>query len=204
MPFLEGYATGLALIVLIGPVLFVLLQATWSRGRAHGLAVAFGIFVSDILAVLLCAYGAGPHLDSPAVRPWLVWGGAALLLGFGLGALKGPALAPPRPPRLELAGLAGDFARGFFVNFVNPFVFMVWLGLIGAATQRHGFDRDLAAYLAGCLLGILTLDVAKALLAERLKVLLRPLVLRRVMQVAGVALIAFALRLAWLGVAGRA
>lgn len=197
MPFVEGYATGLALIVLIGPVLFVLLQATWARGRSNGLAVAFGIFVSDVIAVLLCAFGVGPYLESPAVRPWLAWGGAALLLGFGVSALRGPPTTSPRPAPIKWAGLAGDFARGFAVNFINPFVFMVWIGLIGAATQRHGFGRALAAYLGGCLLGILTLDVTKVVLAERLRVLLKPTVLRRIMRVAGVALVAFAIRLIW-------
>ena len=81
MPLLEGYLTGLALIVLIGPVLFVLLRATLERGRPHGFAVALGIFVSDVIAVLLCTLGLARFLRDGQVQMWLALGGGGPWLG---------------------------------------------------------------------------------------------------------------------------
>jgi len=199
MAFLEGYATGLALIMLIGPVLFVLLGATLERGRGPGFAVALGIFVSDIVAVLLCTFGVAPHLQAPGVARWLALGGGALLLGFGVFYLVAPGVKAARDVKLDARGWLGFFVRGFGVNFVNPFVFMVWIGIIGAATVRHGFDLDLAWFLSGTLLGILTLDSLKVIFAHRIRPLLAPRVLRILFGVSGVVLVGFGLRLVYAG-----
>ena len=57
MAFIEGYLLGLLLIVLIGPVLFVLLNITLTQGRRHGIAVALGICMSDLGLVWLLFQG---------------------------------------------------------------------------------------------------------------------------------------------------
>lgn len=200
MPFLEGYVAGLALIVLIGPVLFVLLQATLERGRGPGFAVALGIFVSDITAVLLCTFSVARFLQDPGVERWLALGGAALVLGFGVWYLVAPGVKAAQDVKLNARGWLGFFIRGFGVNFINPFVFMVWIGIIGAATVRHGYDLDLAWFLTGTVLGILTLDSLKVVFAHRIRPLLAPRVLKIVFRVSGVLLVGFGLRLLYVGV----
>lgn len=199
MAFLEGYVTGLALVVLIGPVLFVLLQATLERGRGPGFAVALGIFVSDIVAVVLCTLGVARYLQDPGVERWLALGGGALLLGFGLRYLLAPGVKGATDVKLDARGFVGFFTRGFAVNFINPFVFMVWIGIVGAATVRHGYDGDLAWFLAGTVLGIFTLDSAKVIFAHRIRPLLAPRVLKTVFRISGVLLLAFGLRLLFVG-----
>ena len=202
MAFVEGYLTGLALIVLIGPVLFVLLQNTFAGGRGPGLAVAFGIFVSDVVAVAICALGFARFLQSEAVQPWIAGGGGALLLGFGVRYLLAPAIDRLAEGPVTTTGLASAFVKGFLVNFVNPFVFAVWLGIIGAATARHGYDVDLLWFLTGAVLGILTLDVSKVLLAHRIRPLLAPRRLQWAFRISGVLLVGFGLRLLVLAVVG--
>ncbi len=196
MPFLEGYALGLALIVLIGPVLFVLLQSTLERGRAPGFAVALGILVSDILAVLLLSLGAAQLLSQPEAQSWLGIAGGLMLLSFGLlYLLRAPARAAPEQRGLGARSLAGFFAKGFLVNFVNPFVFLVWLGIIAAGTSVHGDGAELAWFLTGTIAGIFTLDSLKVLLADRLRPLLEPAALRVAFRLSGVLLLAFGARL---------
>ncbi len=203
MAFVEGYLSGLGLIVLIGPVLFVLLRSTLERGRAQGMAVAIGIFVSDVLAVALCALGAATFLRRPDVEPWLALAGGALLVGFGVNSWRAPAKAS----RAEIPGgaarLTGFFVRGFLVNFVNPFVFMVWLGIIAAASLRHGYGAGLFWFMAGSVLAVLTLDVSKVLLAHKIRPLLSPKALRMVLRVSGALLLAFGARLVLVGLGVR-
>ncbi len=202
MAFLEGYVAGLALIVLIGPVLFVLLQATLERGRPSGFAVAVGIFVSDVVAVALCALGVARYLQDPGVERWLALGGGALLLGFGVRYLLAPGVKAAQDVRLDARGWFGFFGRGFLVNFVNPFVFMVWIGIIGAATVRHGYDLDLVWFLTGTVLAVFTLDSLKVVFAHRIRPLLAPRVLKIVFRVSGVLLVGFGLRLVYVALRG--
>lgn len=203
MAFFEGYAVGLALIVLIGPVLFVLLKSTLERGAPQGLSVAFGIFVSDIIAVVLCAFGVVQFLQQPQVLPFFVYGGGLLLLVLGSRYILAPAIHTDSKDYQTGTSLLGFFAKGFLVNFVNPFVFMVWIGITGAATVRYGFGWELAWFLTGVLLGIFTLDVTKVFLAQRIKPLLKPRWLKICFRVSGFALVAFALRLFFLGYTGE-
>lgn len=195
MPFFEGYVAGLALIVLVGPVLFVLLGATLERGTASGLAVAAGIFASDILAVSITALGLAEVLVSPGVLPWVAVVGGAMLLGFGARNLLASPPSQDTVPLKSTAGLIGFFTKGFLVNFVNPFVFMVWLGIVAAAGARHGTESGLVWFLAGTVLGILTLDTLKVVFASRIKRLLSPKVLRLVYRGSGTVMCLFGVRL---------
>jgi threonine/homoserine/homoserine lactone efflux protein len=195
MAFLEGYLVGLALIVLIGPVLFVLLGSTLEHGRLYGFAVAIGIFTSDIVAVGLCALGLGPWLQGPAASFWLALLGGCLLAGLGLRYLIWPRLGDPKPARPTAAGWLQHFTKGFLVNFVNPFVFAVWLGITTLAVERHGYDLDLALFLAGAVLGILSLDTAKVLLAHRIRPWLRSARMTLAFRLSGLLLLGFGLRL---------
>ena len=75
-------------------------------------------------------------------------------------------------PRLQLRGLT-ELWSGFAVNFINPFVFFVWLGIISVASQRHPIDLYRVMFLGSCIAGILTLDLLKVHFAQRLRALLR-------------------------------
>jgi threonine/homoserine/homoserine lactone efflux protein len=174
MAFLEGYALGLALVVLIGPVLFVLLGVTLENGRASGLAVAAGIFTSDILVVLISALGFAGILVDPVLTPWIGVLGGGLLVSLGVRYLVTPPGAAGFPSSSTAQGLLGAFVKGFLVNFVNPFVFAVWLGIIAFAGARYGIGTGLALFLTGSVLAVLTLDTLKVLLASRIKRLLGP------------------------------
>ena len=193
---LEGYAVGLSLVVLIGPVLFVLMNATLAHGRASGLAVAFGIFLSDVLIVSLCYSGSAGVSLSPALTWWLSALGALLLALMGLRYLSAPPMTvtSATPPALSLFKC---FSQGVAVNLINPFVFLVWFGIIGLARQRYPEAQAQVIYLSAVTFGILTLDVSKALLAHTLAPLLTPKGLKRLQRASGVALLMFSVRVLW-------
>ena len=196
MSFFQGYLAGLALIVLIGPVLFVLIQATLEYGKASGFMVAFGIFVSDIIAVLLVAYGASGFFQDADNQFWLALGGGAILLGLGIKYVISPGMKEPKELKVTRKDLLGFFIKGFAVNFINPFVFMVWIGIIGGADADP--EINLFWFLSGTLLGILTLDSLKVVFAHKIRPLLQPKVLKVIFRISGILLILFGLwALAW-------
>ena len=174
MMFLEGYLVGLGLILLIGPVFFTLLQSTLQYDYKSGLAVAWGIFVSDVVCVLLCSYGAAPLLEQKHNQLIFSCLGAVILFGFGLKFLIKPSLNFETSLQLKATDYVGFFAKGFLVNFVNPFVFLVWISIIGMATTKYELQQQVNIYLIGVLLGILTTDTLKALFAHNIKILLEP------------------------------
>ncbi len=195
MVFLEGYLVGLGLVVLIGPVFFTLLSATLQHGQKGGLTVALGIFISDILCVLLCSFGWSTFFQDTSNQFYIGIVGAALLLGFGLGYILRPTPSIEQSFPLKASNYAGFFTKGFLVNFVNPFVFLVWLSIIGMASNKYGFNRQLAVFLTAALLGILTTDSLKAIFAHKIKRFLTPTVFRIIHKGIGWALMGFGLLL---------
>lgn len=171
--FLHGFAVGLPLALLIGPVLFTLLQGSLRHGWRGGLAAAIGIIVSDIIMVEMLLWGLGDWLLKPHVQLWL--GGMAIFLLLGLGIryllTKGPISLETQKVGAKQVG--GWFMQGFLVNFVNPFVFAVWIGFLALATESHG-EIGRRAFMWGILASIFITDSAKAFFAGRLLRLLTP------------------------------
>lgn len=199
MTFIEGYLTGLALIIFIGPVFFTLIQSTLEYGVKSGLSVALGIFFSDVICVLLLyGFGASDFFTNPDNKLLLGIIGAIILIGLGLKYALRPVLNTEVDLSLKTADYLKFFTKGFLVNFVNPFVFVVWMGIIGFASNSHPGHMGLSIYLAGTLLGILTTDSFKAIFAHKIKGLLQPVWLERTYRVIGIALILFGVRMLFL------
>ena len=61
----QGLALGLALALSLGPSFFALIQTSTKRGFRPALGLAFGIFLSDVLCVLLAYVGVAQFFDNP-------------------------------------------------------------------------------------------------------------------------------------------
>lgn len=197
MAFIEGYGVGLAMIIFIGPVFFTLLKSALNYGFWAGMMVALGIFMSDVVCVALCALGAVPFFKNTDNQFYLALGGSVILFGLGLKYLLKPNVHGGDEVKLHAGHYTAYFTKGFLVNFVNPFVFLVWISIIGLAQGKYGSGQDLWVFLAAALLGILTTDTLKVVFADKVKVLIQPRYLFRAYQLIGVLLIGFGVRLLW-------
>lgn len=197
MPFLEGLAWGLATALLLGPVFFTLLRAALDHGFRGGAVVAAGIIASDVAALLICASGARAMSGAPMNEQALALAGGALLFALGLVyLLKRPHTGPPKNTMRKRDAL-GLFTSGFLVNFVNPFVFAVWTGLVLHATNAYSEADDRAVFYGAVLMGILASDLLKAWFAPRLARLLSVKVLMWVHRCVAVLLLLSSIRLLW-------
>ncbi len=196
MPFVEGFGIGLLLMFVVGPVFFTLLHTALSKGLFVGYSLALGIFISDVICVLLCVYGASEILKNPDNHFYLGMLGGLLLLFFGTNYLfkpPTPSLIPSDNPDNSRYYIA--FTKGFAVNFLNPTVFVIWLSIIGNASGKYGFGGKLAIYMSGTLSAIFMTDMLKATFAAKLSGILNKKWLIRFFRSVGFLLIFFGLRL---------
>lgn len=196
--FFEGYLWGLAMVAFIGPVFFTLLKGALQYGFKSGFAVALGIFVSDVVAVAICYLGAETaekFFTNPENQFYISLLGASILLGMGIKYIAKPSLETDAEIKLKTSDYLNFFIKGFLVNFVNPFVFVVWISLIGYESTRYGLGIDLIIFLSAALLGILTTDTLKAAFAHKIKSFLKPNILLWTYRVIGGVLIIFGCRL---------
>lgn len=195
MVFFEGFLIGLAMVVFIGPVFFTLLKSALNYGFWAGMMVALGIFFSDVVCVGLCSFGAIPFFENTENQFYLAIGGSVILFGLGLKYLFKPNVNVDEQVKLHAGHYTAYFTKGFLVNFVNPFVFLVWISVIGLAQGKYGNSDDLWIFLGAALFAILVTDSLKVVFADHIKKFIQPKFLLRAYQVIGVVLIGFGVRL---------
>jgi threonine/homoserine/homoserine lactone efflux protein len=216
---IQGVILGLSLSLMAGPLLFAIVQAGIERGFRAGLAVAFGIWVSDILYILLVRYGVGTLSALTALPNFRLWAGltgGVILVLFGLAGLMtrntktGEAHDTPvdrlldametpetpagqgKRPHWTTLGLPGYWLRGFLLNLINPFTVFFWLGIASAVVIPNNWNGRETLFFFGGMMGVLALtDTAKAYAARQVRRWLTPMHTHRLKQTIGLAMVVF-------------
>jgi len=196
MSFIEGYAIGLAMIIFVGPVFFLLLNSSIQSGTKAGVAVALGIVFSDIICVGLCWYGLSAFINMQQNQFWFGVIGSVILLVLGISYLVKKAIII-NDSSINSKRIHSFFWKGFSVNFFNPFVFAVWIGIYEYGAAKYDFIA-LFLFLAAVLLGILTIDLLKVFLSKKIKKYISTQKLDIFFKITGLILIFFSFRLFYL------
>lgn len=211
---IQGVLLGLSLSFMVGPLLFAIMQASLDRGFRAGIALAAGIWASDILYLYLIYRWVDALAALAALPNFTFWAGlfgSTVLVVFGVGTLinrKVPvadehnttadrvldALDGPEPPGTEHNwtrwGYPGYALRGFLLNTINPFTVFFWLGLASAVVVTNKWTpRESVAFFGGMLFSLIVTDVLKAYAAKRVRSFLNPRHIRRLQQGIGIALL---------------
>ncbi len=197
MSFIEGYAIGLGMIIFVGPVFFLLLNSSFQSGTAAGAAVALGIIVSDIVCVGLCYYGLSSFINLEDNQFWVGVIGSIIVFILGVNYLIKKAKITTEVS-INTRGLQTFFIKGFSVNFFNPFVFVVWIGIFNYGQQQYPETQSLSVFLTAVLLGILTTDLLKVFLSGKVKRFISVQRLTTFFRITGIILILFSIRLLYL------
>jgi threonine/homoserine/homoserine lactone efflux protein len=198
----DGVKVGLILCFMIGPIFFALIQTGMEEGFRAGAMMGLGIWLSD-LAFILVAYSGvafiGRLLEGRVFPVVMGLVGSVLLIGFGLVAiLRRPNFRYYRLPQTHrTSSYLTLWLKGFLLNSVNPFTIFFWLGLMSAVILKNS-DANLhdSLYFFSGVIGIIVMtDIAKILLAKRIRRILRPRRLLWLRRISGGALILFGLTL---------
>ncbi|MCB0542882.1 MAG: LysE family transporter [Saprospiraceae bacterium] len=201
---IQGIFLGLSLSFMVGPLLFAILQAGIERGFRAGLAVAGGIWFSDVLYVIAVQYGMETMAAVTALPNFKVWAGLAggmLLVAFGIGNLFIKKTAASEDPQYERAAPARRqrsyfqyWMKGFLLNTVNPFTVFFWIGIAGAVLIPGGWGtRELLLFFGGMLGTLVITDTLKAYAAKRIRCFLTPRHTQWVQRSIGFILVLFGL-----------
>jgi threonine/homoserine/homoserine lactone efflux protein len=180
---IQGVIWGISLSFMIGPLLFSIIEAGIAQGFRAGLAVAIGIWLSDVLYVAAVMSGVEILAGLTALPGFKLWSGiigGCLLVAFGLGSLlkayKKAQLNHPENGRKQPAYSWLEYCmRGFLVNTVNPFTVFFWLSIVGAVVIPNGWNNDQTLWFFCSMLGTLVItDTLKAYAAREISRFLTP------------------------------
>ncbi len=198
----QGIQLGLVLAILVGPLLFALVQISLEQGSRSGLMVGAGIWISDLLYILAVYFGM-TYVDR--LVQWhsfeftLGLAGAVVLLAVGINNFVKPA--PKFQDHLEDLSRYDSYwslwLKGFLINTINPFTVFFWVSVMtGVVLDQELTGGESTLFFSGILGVIITTDSLKVFLAKKIRHKLKEGHFQWIRWIAGGALIVFAIILA--------
>ena len=201
---LQGMGVGVILAILMGPILFALIQTGLEEGFRAGAMVGLGIWVSDFLFIASVYFGVA-YVESLTQWPYfeLVLGlaGGFILTAFGIGTWlasspKIPFSASDDKSINKLPTRTSSYfslwLKGFLINTINPFTFFFWLGLMGSVIIEDNLTpKDAILYFVGIMITIITTDALKVVLAKKIRRWLNAKHILLIRRISGTALVIF-------------
>ena len=188
----KGMMVGLPFVFVLGPALFAILQTSITKGFYSGTQFAFGIALSDIMILSLCYLGASFFVENRFFQILLGIFGSIFMLLYGLYLFFKKAHPKHKrhkehdlPVPINWKGVFSEVGKGFFMNTVNPFLWLLWLSFISAWTAG-GTAMQAVCFIAGIEIVLLPCDILKAYFANKLTKALSETVVHRINQVAGI------------------
>jgi len=191
---ISGIKYGLFLTILVGPLVFALIQAGVERGFRAGTMIGFGIWISDLLFILAVYYG---FTYVQSVTEWQYFeltvglAGGIILIFTGLFTLLSKT-----PDINQSKKISGTYfalwIKGFVINTLNPFTVFFWVLVMTTVVADQAYtSKQSFLFFAGILGTIMLTDTLKVLLAKRLRHYLQVHHLIWVRRITGLALIIF-------------
>jgi len=202
--FFEGILLGLTLVTFFGfgPAFFALVQTSIHRGFGPAALLAIGIFLNDVVMVVLCLMGAVQIVTAPSNYLWFGISSGVILIIFGLVTYTRKVSSPSEsaddevdlPVQMKGPSWFTYIAKGFFMNIVNPFVWIFWVGVVVGISARMGGDETrLTTFFSGTLITVLLGDLLKAYGAYSIKRFFTSRMIGLLNKIAGIGLIIFGL-----------
>lgn len=197
MPELILSAIGLGLmlsLVFIGPVFFLLIETSLSRGHRHALALDLGVITGDILLIAIAFYSSHDLLEIIDRHPSFYRITAFIILIYGLYMIMSKT-------RMHLAGeeklIASNYFRtflnGFLLNVINIGVVVFWIITVISIHTQYPDTGDFVIYMAVVLATFFSIDLLKIYLARLFHDKFSPALVNRIRAIVGSILLIFSI-----------
>ena len=197
---LNAIPIGVGLAFMIGPVFFVLLETSATKGFRAAVIFDLGVILADIVFVYFAYYGSHTLLEKIKDDPRLFILGGGILFVYGLFTYfkrRKPIITDEDLVIVEKQNYLNLLLKGFFLNFINIGVLAFWLGMVVVISPNLEMDdARIFKYFAAILIAYFLTDIIKILLAKQLKSKLTPIVIRKIKRGMGIALMIFGIVLA--------
>lgn len=199
--YINAVILGFGLAFMVGPVFFVLIETSITKGARAALIFDLGVVLSDVIFILIAYYGSRTLLEKIKDDPRLYVIGGVILIAYGIYTFfykKSKKIVTDKElVVVESNNYLGLFFKGLFLNLINIGVFVFWLAIVIAISSSLQMDESkIFNYFLIVILTFLLTDFAKIIASKQLKKKLTPAVLRKIRQVIGVFFIIFGIVLA--------
>ena len=184
---------GFFLAFMIGPVFFVLIETSVTKGFRAAVIFDLGVIIADIIFIGVAYFSSFQLLENLSNQPGLYVFGGTILAVYGL------IIFLKKPKRNDLKAQLSNsfkvnytelFIKGFLLNFINVGVLIFWLGII--IVTGPSLENDINrfyVFFGSLIVAYFITDLFKILLAKQLKKRLTPKIILKIKKLLGIILL---------------
>jgi len=196
---LKGLTLGLLLTISVGPVIFSIIKQSLNSGHRGGIAFILGVSASDITLVLVSNVFTQLFGYLVKHKSFIGIAGSLFLIAMGIYFIffKKVKVDDSGVQVLQLSkkDYVKTFLSGYFMNTLNPAVFIFWLTTSTTLITLTVENRIIA--FVTCLVFVLATDLLKVMMAQKIRKKLTPHNIQILSRINGLVLLGFGFVLLW-------
>ncbi len=196
---LLGIPWGLFLSFMIGPVFFILIETSITKGFKAAFVFDFGVIVADMVFIAIAYLGSYRLIQNLKDKPSLFIFGGMVMLVYGFISFLNLKKIKGIKYKFEKTDMTKKnyfklFLKGFFLNIINIGVLGFWLAIIISVGPKLDLQPfRMLTFFTTVIISYLLVDCVKMLLAKQLKSKLTPLNILKIKKGICVVLMIFGL-----------
>ncbi|MBZ4043582.1 LysE family translocator [Flavobacterium hibisci] len=177
---LAGLPWGLVLSFMVGPVFFVLLETSITKGFRSAIVFDLGVVLGDIFFIAIAYLGSYRLISSLKDDPALFIFGGIIMLSYGIiSFLKLKKVEKINDEEIDRDILKRNygslFVKGFLLNVINIGVLGFWLAVIISVGPKLQMQTPrMMTFFTSVIITYLLVDCLKIVLAKQLKTKMTP------------------------------
>jgi threonine/homoserine/homoserine lactone efflux protein len=208
--FIQAFSIGFLLSVMIGPIFFLLLETSITKGFRSALALDLGVLISDIVYVLIAVMFVEQIKGLIAGNKVMfsIIGGSIFVIYGVINLMKKVAILDTQ----KLEGIDANIdsskqhnntkdyvflgLKGFVLNFANPMVIFYWVSVASVANNAVPDKNSTTwafVFLGVVLLTFFSIDVLKIIAAKKIRPLVNQTLLNGLNRLIGIVFTLFGL-----------
>ena len=194
---LAGLPWGLFLSFMVGPVFFILLETSITKGFRAAIVFDFGVVLGDIFFIAVAYLGSYRLIQSLKDKPALFIFGGIIMLAYGIISFvrlkKEEKINDEEIDRDIIKRNYGSlFVKGFLLNVINIGVLGFWLAVIISIGPKLEMQNSrMITFFTSVIITYLLVDCIKILLAKQLKSKMTPNNILKIKKIISIVLMVF-------------
>jgi len=194
---LAGLPWGLVLSFMVGPVFFVLLETSITKGFRSAIVFDLGVVLGDIFFIAIAYLGSYRLISSLKDDPALFIFGGIIMLSYGIISFvklkKVEKINDEEIDRDILKRNYGSlFVKGFLLNVINIGVLGFWLAVIISVGPKLEMQNSrMITFFTSVIITYLLVDCLKIILAKQLKSKMTPVNILKIKKGISIVLMVF-------------
>jgi threonine/homoserine/homoserine lactone efflux protein len=179
-------------LVFIGPIFFLLIETSFSRGHKHALALDIGVISADILCIVAAYFASGDLVEIIDDHPEFYRITALIILVYGIFMMVSKTkMHLPDEAKFINQNYFKTFFNGFLFNLLNVGVILFWLVTVISVRNQYPDTQNFIIYISLVIATYLGIDLAKIFLAKQFHYKLTERLANNIRKGVGIVLIFF-------------